>query len=140
MSKRRKKKRRREEEKRRRRKEESANIGRRNKEDRRGGSRRKRHSEEEKSRNPHACASTKKLGNNPLARDQRFHVTRKDHLNPEAPTIRSGFNSSIHAIDVARDRRDRCSLSSCNKAQGRAFLVSVEKIGLGIRLHLRRFD
>lgn len=43
-----------------------------------------------------------KLGNNPLARDQRFHVTRKDHLNPEAPTIRGGFNSSNHTIDVAR--------------------------------------
>lgn len=52
----------------------------------------------------------KKLGNNPLARDQRFHVTRKDHLNPEAPTIRGGF-------EYSQDHK-------------------VEKIGLGIRLHI----
>lgn len=35
----------------------------------------------------HTHVHQRKLGNNPLARDQRFHVTRKDHLNSEALTI-----------------------------------------------------
>lgn len=102
----------------------SADVTKKIEEEEAGGGTRKR-KEQESTR---MCIN-EKLGNNPLARDQRFHVTRKDHLNPEAPTIRGGFNSSNRTIDVARDRRDRCSLSRCNRAQGRAFLVSVDKSG-----------
>lgn len=69
-------KRRREEEK-----KKSANVGRRNEEDRRGGKPEAALEEERAGIHIRMCIN-ENFGNNPLARDQRFHVTRKDHLNP----------------------------------------------------------